>query len=123
MLLGLVAVCVQIWLIVLFVRLSSNVGAILRLLQRQCAAPVAPAVALKDVRLAVLLGNQEEVYTKIISKLYDDLSTAELERALHRPPTVDAESAIKNASNLCSVLGMPLPSELATPEAFKQFSK
>lgn len=120
---SIVAVCIQIWLIVLFVRLSANVETI-KMQQRSKNTIDTTANELKnDVHLALLLGAKDEAYTKIVSWLYKSLYTAEMERKHHQPPTIHEESVISDAANLCSKLGMTLPPELLSPDAFKQFIK
>lgn len=115
------ALCIQIWLIVLFVRLSANVET---MQQRSKNTIDTTANELKnDVHLALLLGAKDEAYTKIVSWLYKSLYTAEMERKHHQFPTIHEESVISDAANLCSMLGMALPPELSSPDAFKQFIK
>lgn len=118
---GAVVLGVQIWLIVLFVRLSRNVAAILSLLSSRPAAPAPAAVTLRDARLAVLLNRQSECYDRVVAQLYAALDTAALEQTLHRPPTVDPSTAISSAASVCSVLGRSLPEQLASFDAFKSF--
>lgn len=80
--------CIQIWLIVLFVRLSANVETI-KMQQRSKNTIDTTANELKnDVHLALLLGAKDEVYTKIVSWLYKSLYTAEMERKHHQFPTI-----------------------------------
>ena len=117
------ALCIQIWLIVLFVRLSANVETI-KMQQRSKNTIDTTANELKnDVHLALLLGAKDEAYTKIVSWLYKSLYTAVMERKHHQFPTIHEESVISDAANLCSMLGMALPPELSSPDAFKQFIK
>lgn len=117
------SLCIQIWLIVLFVRLSANVETI-KMQQRSKNTIDTTANELKnDVHLALLLGAKDEAYTKIVSWLYKSLYTAEMERKHHQFPTIHEESVISDAANLCSMLGMALPPELSSPDAFKQFIK
>lgn len=104
-----VTVIIEIWLIVKFVELCSDVR---KIRDKQEPARINAAI----VRKAMLTGTTDAAYNAIISRLVDFLDNCIVEY------WEDPEPKINNAQKLCAMMGRELPPQLRTLEAYRAFA-
>ena len=110
---------VQIWLIVLFVRMSDNVKSIFTIIQNQFGLPT---ISFNEALLGKILHKEDETYEKVVRKLFHLLDSYSRQAAMN-DVTEDAKQAICLANDMCLVLGRQLPEQLSSFESFKKFIK
>ena len=116
---ALAVLAIQVWLIVLFVRMSGNVKTMLSLMQEQKGMS---ALSTADAKLAVLLNKEDEMYEKLIKKLFR-LYTSSIAQYGPQNAQLHVKDSIKAAISICNILGREFPAQLMTVEAFQSYIK
>lgn len=119
-------VAFYIWMIFLFVRMSGDIKAVRSNIDEQIVASNSTAVSMRDVKLSILLGTQEETYKRIITSTYKSF----IKRCNHDgnnrivasyKDEDQLQSIINVANTFCNVLNYKLPEELQSMDSFLKF--
>lgn len=125
-LLSVLMVVVYIWMIFLFVRMSGDTRAVRQHLEQQSIASTSTTVTMRDVKLSIILGTQEETYKRILRFLYNSyFKRCRVDGEYTIVAFYDDENKLQNiirvANDFCNQLGYKIPEELHSMDAFLSF--
>lgn len=124
---GLVLVLVfYIWMIVLFVRMSSDTRVIKKVLADQGSGTEESKISMRDINLAILLHTQEKTFERLVTSLYNQfvkrcvkMEDGKLTPGIYKES--ELEMYIRSANKYAAMLGMNIPQQLQSMDAFLDF--
>lgn len=119
----LAAIALEVWLLYLFVNMCKDV----RSIEKSVAGSNTTAydwVDIMDVKLAVLQGQQEKLYNRIVSCLFMKYQKCFFPKNgtfIRWPDHEDMDARVREAEEYCKLLGYKLPDQLKSLDAFQDY--
>ena len=115
-----------IWLIITFVNMAKDVEKIKFMVSDTHHGQESKSIGMREVNLALLLGNREETYKRIITVVYNNyIKNCYEDQQILFPSTVykpeEMQRIVEKAERYCAKLGYALPEELQSMEEFLEF--
>lgn len=115
-----------IWLIITFVNMAKDVEKIKFMVSDTSHGKESKSIGMREVNLALLLGNREETYKRVITVVYNNYINncyEDLHGLVHSTgyKPEEMQRIVERAERYCARLGYGFPEELQSMDHFLEF--